>query len=108
MKALVFDRFGEPGDVLQVRDVPIPEPGPGQVRVRMISSPVNPSDLLVVKGRYGVLPKLPATPGFEGGGVVETSLERFCPGVPKGGRHQPNVVNLFRVQRGERGIDRPA
>jgi NADPH:quinone reductase len=71
MKAIVFDQFGEPGDVLRVRDVPTPEPGPGQVRVRMLLSPVNPSDLLVVRGRYGVLPPLPATPGFEGVGVVD-------------------------------------
>jgi NADPH:quinone reductase-like Zn-dependent oxidoreductase len=71
MKAVVFDRFGEPGEVLRVRDVPMPEPGPGQVRVRMIASPVNPSDLLVVRGRYGVLPTPPATPGFEGVGVVD-------------------------------------
>ncbi|MDB5351200.1 MAG: Zn-dependent oxidoreductase, NADPH:quinone reductase [Planctomycetota bacterium] len=71
MNAVVFDRFGEPDQVLSVRDVPIPEPGPGEVRVRMIASPVNPSDLLVVRGLYGVLPKLPATPGFEGVGVVD-------------------------------------
>lgn len=71
MKAVLFDRFGEPAEVLRVRDIPMPEPGPGEVRVRMIASPVNPSDLLVVRGRYGVLPKLPATPGFEGVGVVE-------------------------------------
>jgi NADPH:quinone reductase-like Zn-dependent oxidoreductase len=37
----------------------------------MIASPVNPSDLLMVHGRYGRQPPLPATPGFEGVGVVE-------------------------------------
>jgi NADPH:quinone reductase len=71
MKAVVFERFGEPAEVLQAREVPEPEPGPGQVRVKMIASPVNPSDLLVVRGRYGVLPALPATPGFEGVGIVD-------------------------------------
>jgi NADPH:quinone reductase-like Zn-dependent oxidoreductase len=73
MKAIVFDRFGDPGEVLQVRDIPVPDPGPGQVRVRMIASPINPSDLLVVRGQYGRLPALPATPGFEGVGVVEAA-----------------------------------
>jgi NADPH:quinone reductase-like Zn-dependent oxidoreductase len=82
MKAIVFDRFGEPADVLTVRDVPIPEPGPGQVRIRMIASPINPSDLLVTRGRYGVLPTLPATPGFEGVGIVE----KLGPGLNPLGR----------------------
>lgn len=71
MRAIVFEQFGEPAEVLQVRDVPIPEPGPGEVRVRMIASPINPSDLLVVRGRYVKLPTPPATPGFEGVGVVD-------------------------------------
>jgi NADPH:quinone reductase-like Zn-dependent oxidoreductase len=71
MKAIVFEEFGEPADVLKVREVPTPEPGPGEVRVRMIASPVNPSDLMVVRGRYTFRPPLPATPGFEGVGVVE-------------------------------------
>ncbi|MBY0523463.1 MAG: zinc-dependent alcohol dehydrogenase family protein [Gemmataceae bacterium] len=73
MKAIVFDRYGDPAEVLEVRDVPIPEPGPGQVRVRMIAAPINPSDLMMIRGQYGVKPTLPATPGFEGVGVVESA-----------------------------------
>lgn len=86
MKAIVFERFGEPSEVLQVRDVPIPEPGPGEVRVRMIASPVNPSDLLVVRGRYGVLPRLPATPGFEGVGIVDKAGPGLLGKLVKGKR----------------------
>jgi NADPH:quinone reductase len=71
MKAAVFESFGRPSEVLRIREVPDPRPGPGQVRVRMIASPINPSDLLVVEGRYGVLPSLPSTPGFEGVGIVD-------------------------------------
>src|SRR5437899_4695488 len=73
MKAIVFDQFGDPAEVLQVRAVPVPEPGPGEVRVRMLASPINPSDLLTVRGEYGRRPELPATPGFEGVGIVEAA-----------------------------------
>jgi NADPH:quinone reductase-like Zn-dependent oxidoreductase len=72
MKAIVCDRWGEPEEVLQVRDVPEPTPGRGEVRVRMLASPINPSDLLMVRGQYGRQPPLPATPGFEGVGIVES------------------------------------
>jgi len=71
MKAAVFDRFGDPAEVLQVRDVPLPEVGPGQVRVRMTASPINPSDLLMIRGQYARIPALPATAGFEGVGIVD-------------------------------------
>ena len=71
MKAIRFETFGEPSEVLRPVEVPVPEPGPGQVRVKMIASPINPSDLLTVQGRYGVLPDLPFIPGYEGVGVVD-------------------------------------
>jgi NADPH:quinone reductase-like Zn-dependent oxidoreductase len=72
VKAVLLERFGDPEEVLQVRDVPPPaEPKGGEVRVRMLASPINPSDLLMIGGRYGKQPKLPATPGFEGVGIVE-------------------------------------
>ena len=69
MKAVVFEQFGDPAEVLQVREVPEPEPGPGQVRV--LASPIGPADFLTVRGEYGHRPKLPATPGTEGVGIVE-------------------------------------
>lgn len=75
MKAIQFDRFGDPTEVLQVREVPPPpEPRRGEVRIRMLASPINPSDLLMIQGRYGKKPPLPATPGFEGIGIVEAGV----------------------------------
>ena len=73
MKAVVFEQFGDPREVLQIREVNVPEPKSGEVLVRMIASPVNPSDLMSVSGQYSIVPKLPATPGFEGVGIVEKS-----------------------------------
>lgn len=54
-----------------MREIPEPQPGRGEVRVRMIASPVNPSDLLFIRGRYVTAAECPATPGFEGVGVVD-------------------------------------
>lgn len=73
MKSVQFDQFGEPSAVLHLRDVEAPQPKPGEVLVRMLLSPVNPSDLMTVRGVYGKQPKLPCTPGYEGVGVVEAS-----------------------------------
>ena len=77
MRAAVFDRYGEPADVLAFR-AEHPEPAAtsgfagGLVRVRMLASPVNPSDLMTVRGEYRFRPDLPAVPGYEGVGVVES------------------------------------
>src|ERR1043165_9176619 len=71
MRSVRFSRFGEPSEVLVVEDVPIPEPGPEEVLVRLRARPINPSDLLTIRGLYGQKPKLPMTPGYEGMGIVE-------------------------------------
>jgi NADPH:quinone reductase-like Zn-dependent oxidoreductase len=72
MKAIQFNAYGEPTEVLALADRPVPEPGKGEVRVRILASPVNPSDLLYVRGHYsGVEPRFPAPVGFEGVGIVD-------------------------------------
>jgi NADPH2:quinone reductase len=72
MKAVRFAHYGEPAKVLTVEDLPLPEPGAGEVRLRLLASPVNPSDLLFVRGHYaGVQPHFPSRVGFEGVGIVD-------------------------------------
>lgn len=73
MKAAVFESTGSPESVLTIKDLPEPEPKHGQVKVRMICCPVNPSDLMFVRGQYTLSADLPATPGFEGVGIVESA-----------------------------------
>ncbi len=71
MRSVTFQNFGEPSGVLQVTDRPIPETGRGQVRLRMIMSPIHNHDLMVVRGVYGLKPPLPAFPGTEALGIVD-------------------------------------
>lgn len=70
-RALRFHQTGDPLEVLRLEETPAPEPGPGEVRLRMLARPINPSDLLQIQGVYGRRPPLPATAGLEGLGVVE-------------------------------------
>ena len=52
MKSARVNQFTHSPDDIRIEDVPELEPGPGQVRVRMLMSPVNPSDLNFVRGTY--------------------------------------------------------
>lgn len=71
MKAVILSTPGEPSEVLKLQEVPTPEPGRGEVRVRMIASPVNPSDLMFTRGRYMEKPASGRSIGFEGVGIVD-------------------------------------
>jgi NADPH2:quinone reductase len=71
MKALIFRETGEPKSVLKLAEIPTPPLAPGEALVRVLLSPINASDLHMVRGRYGYQPELPASPGIEGVGIVE-------------------------------------
>lgn len=73
MRAIRFSEFGVPADVLRLEDVPLPAPGPGEVRLRMTHRPINPSDVLTVMGVYPIRSPLPFTPGLEGVGRVDAT-----------------------------------
>ena len=65
MKAWQVRELGEPRDVLALADVADPEPGPGQVLVRVLGAAANFPDVLMCRGGYQVRPPLPYTPGVE-------------------------------------------
>ena len=71
MKSATYSEFGTPEKVLQTREVDRPQPGPGEVLVKMVLSPVHNHDLMTIAGQYGFKPELPAVPGTEAVGVVE-------------------------------------
>jgi NADPH2:quinone reductase len=71
MKALIFRETGEPKSVLELEEIPTPPLAPSEALVRVLLSPINASDLHMVRGRYGYQPELPASPGIEGVGIVE-------------------------------------
>ncbi|HSJ26366.1 MAG TPA: NAD(P)H-quinone oxidoreductase [Longimicrobiales bacterium] len=83
MRAVVITRPGGP-DVLEMRDVPRPDPGPGEIRVRVHATAVNRADLLQRVGGYPAPAGVPREiPGLEYAGVVDTTgagTRRWSPG----------------------------
>jgi trans-2-enoyl-CoA reductase len=71
-----FNQLGDPAEVLQVKLEESRPLASGEVRVKVLASPIHPSNLLQISGNYGTTPTLPSIPGSEGvGRVVETSAE---------------------------------
>ena len=71
MKAIQIEAFGNPAEVMKLVDIPdVGTPGEGEVVIALEASPINMSDLLMISGRYGYRPKLPAVVGTEGVGRV--------------------------------------
>jgi len=70
MKALVCVEHGPP-EKLVVQDLPMPEPGRGEVRIKMKAAGVNFPDALIIQNLYQFKPPLPFSPGGEAAGIVD-------------------------------------
>ena len=85
MKAIQIEAFGNPAEVMKLVDVPdVGAPGDSEVVIALEASPINMSDLLMISGRYGYRPKLPAIVGTEGvGRIVAPSTEVLIDRQPR-------------------------
>ena len=82
MKAIVCKTHGPP-ESLALEELPSPEPGPGEVVVRVKAASLNFPDVLIIQNKYQFKPPLPFSPGSELAGVVKavgSGVERFRPG----------------------------
>jgi len=100
MKAVVITRFGGP-EVLEIQDVPKPQPGPDEVLVHVRSTALNRADLLQRLGRYAAPPGAPQDiPGLEFAGEIAelgTNAHRWhqgdrVMGIVAGGAHAEFVT----------------
>jgi NADPH2:quinone reductase len=69
-RAVMLTRPGGP-EVLQVVELPLEAPGPGQLRVRVLAAGVSASDLVILSGKYWFAPRIPFVPGYEVVGAVD-------------------------------------
>jgi NADPH2:quinone reductase len=77
LRAAWYDRTGAAAEVLEVGDLPLPEPGPGEVRLRVIASGLNPTDVKA-RARPGSMPGPRVIPHQDGAGIID----KVGPGVP--------------------------
>ena len=71
MRSVSYDQFGDASKVLRLIERDVPQPGKGQVRIKLSLSPIHNHDLMTILGVYGIKPNLPSTPGTEAVGVVD-------------------------------------
>ena len=69
MRALICRNWGDI-DTLELGEMPVPEPGPGQVLLDIVATSANYADAIMVAGNYQTKPKFPFAPGLEGAGLV--------------------------------------
>ncbi len=116
MRAWQVERIGEPREALTLTEVPDPEPGSGQVLVRVLGAAANFPDVLMCRGGYQVRPPLPYTPGIElcgevvaaGPGVAAVAVgDRVIggPAMPYGAFAELALMNADTVLPAPPGLD---
>ncbi|MFC4496989.1 NADPH:quinone oxidoreductase family protein [Streptomyces ovatisporus] len=117
MKAWRVHSNGEPREVMRLEDIPDPEPGPGELLVRVRAANVNFPDALLCRGEYQVKPPLPFTPGVELCGEVLAAGEgtqdapaagtRIIaqPALPAGGFAERTVVPAASARKAPEALD---
>ena len=70
MNAAIFRSFGEPQDVIAVEQIDIPEVGADEVLVKTTMTSIHNHDLILIRGEYGIKPRLPAIGGSEAVGII--------------------------------------
>src|SRR5438445_12917796 len=83
MNTIAFDNPGSPEEVLHIFNKEKTIPGDKEVVVRVLSAPINPSDIYFIEGTYRIKPQFPGqTAGLEAAGIVEEAGRDA--GIPKG------------------------
>jgi NADPH2:quinone reductase len=98
MQALVFDRAGEPADVLRIADIPDPVAKGEMALVRVVTRPIHPADLAFIRGQYRLRPSFPQVAGLEGAGTVIASPSlAYRPGMRVAFRHPGSWAEVAAV-----------
>ena len=108
MRALVCHALSDDFSGVEVREVAVPEPGPGQVRIKVRATSINFPDLLLCQGKYQLKLEPPFTPGMDIAGVIDAlgeGVDQFnlgdevCGGARFGGFADYAVVNADGLQQ---------
>ncbi len=114
MRALICREIAEDIATVKVEDLPVRQPGPGQVRLAMRAASVNFPDILMIQGKYQHKPPLPFIPGMEGAGEVISVGEgvtewkpgdRVVGGLRTGGFAEEAVADARALRRIPEGMD---
>lgn len=101
-RTLYYCEFGDPLQVVKIKDLQTMPLMSNEVLVRMLAAPVNPADINTIQGKYPVKIQLPSIPGNEGVGIVEDigeHVDGICPGdkviVTKPGKGTWRILGSF-------------